>query len=62
MRAIVGIRPDPIMFVAINCENVKTSKDFYEKLGFVEQVRVHLFVLSFVMARRALSILNCNAI
>lgn len=34
----MGIRPDPMMLVAVNCENVKTSKDFYEKLGFVEQV------------------------
>lgn len=37
VRGIVGIRPDPMMFVAINCENVKASKAFYEKLGFVEQ-------------------------
>ena len=39
IRAIVGIRPDPIMFVAINCENVKNSREFYQQLGFVEQVR-----------------------
>lgn len=37
MRGIVGIAPDPIMFVAINCDNVKQSKEFYEKLGFSEQ-------------------------
>jgi len=37
MRGIVGISPDPIMFIAINCENVKESAAFYEKLGFVEQ-------------------------
>lgn len=37
VRGIVGIRPDPMMFVGINCENVKVSREFYEKLGFVEQ-------------------------
>jgi len=37
MRGIVGIWPDPIMFVAINCDNVATSRDFYENLGFQEQ-------------------------
>ena len=36
-RGIVGISPDPMMFVAINCQNVKESKEFYENLGFVEQ-------------------------
>lgn len=40
MRGIVGIHPDPIMLVAINCENVQRSKEFYQQLGFVEQVRV----------------------
>jgi hypothetical protein len=39
MRSIVGIWPDPLMFVAINCADVKKSKEFYEQLGFVEQVR-----------------------
>lgn len=38
-RGIVGITPDPIMLVAVNCKDVKESKAFYEKLGFVEQVR-----------------------
>jgi hypothetical protein len=38
IRAIVGISPDPIMFVAINCQDLKQSKQFYEQLGFVEQV------------------------
>ena len=38
MRAIIGISPDPMMFLAINCVNVKKSKTFYEQLGFVEQV------------------------
>lgn len=39
MRGIVGISPDPIMLLAINCKNVKESAAFYEKLGFSEQVR-----------------------
>lgn len=37
IRGIVGISPDPIMFVAVNCKNVQESKEFYENLGFVEQ-------------------------
>lgn len=37
VRGIVGIRPDPMMFVGINCENINSSREFYEKLGFVEQ-------------------------
>jgi hypothetical protein len=37
IRGIVGISPDPIMFVAINCANVQASKVYYEQLGFVEQ-------------------------
>jgi hypothetical protein len=37
MRGIVGIWPDPMMFCAINCLNVKDSRAFYEQLGFVEQ-------------------------
>lgn len=37
IRGIVGISPDPIMFVAINCRDVQESKVFYENLGFVEQ-------------------------
>jgi hypothetical protein len=36
IRGIVGIAPDPIMLVAINCVDVKASKAFYEQLGFVE--------------------------
>ena len=36
IRGIVGISPDPIMFVAINCKDPKESKTFYEQLGFVE--------------------------
>ncbi len=39
IRAIVGIRPDPIMFLAVNCVDVKKSEEFYyEQLGFVRQV------------------------
>lgn len=37
MRGIVGISPDPIMFVAINCEDVAKSRAFYEQLGLSEQ-------------------------
>lgn len=37
IRGIVGISPDPIMFVAINCKDPKESKTFYESLGFVER-------------------------
>lgn len=36
IRAVVGIAPDPLMFVAINCVDVRASKAFYEQLGFVE--------------------------
>jgi hypothetical protein len=37
IRGIVGIAPDPIMFVAINCVDVKASQSFYQQLGFVNQ-------------------------
>mmetsp|Transcript_20014 Transcript_20014/g.22676 ORF Transcript_20014/g.22676 Transcript_20014/m.22676 type:complete len:430 (-) Transcript_20014:3-1292(-) len=37
MRGIVGITPDPMMFVALNCQNLKSSREFYEQIGFVEQ-------------------------
>lgn len=37
IRGVVGIAPDPMMYVAINCQDVKASKEFYEKLGFSEQ-------------------------
>jgi hypothetical protein len=37
MRAIIGIAPDPMMLIAINCQNVKQSREFYEQIGFVEQ-------------------------
>jgi hypothetical protein len=37
IRGIVGISPDPMMFVALNCQKVKETKKFYEQLGFTEQ-------------------------
>jgi len=37
VRSIVGIRPDPIMFLALNCVDVTKSEEFYAKLGFVRQ-------------------------
>ena len=37
IRGIIGISPDPVMFVALNCASVKDSKAFYEQLGFREQ-------------------------
>jgi hypothetical protein len=37
IRGIVGIWPDPMMFVAIRCLDVNASRHFYEQLGFVEQ-------------------------
>lgn len=37
IRSIVGISPDPIMFLALNCPNVVEAQAYYEKLGFVEQ-------------------------
>lgn len=37
IRGVVGIAPDPMMYVAINCQDVKESKAFYENLGFYEQ-------------------------
>ena len=39
IRGIIGIAPDPLMFVAINCQDVKQSRAFYEQLGFTQQVR-----------------------
>jgi hypothetical protein len=44
LRGIVGISPDPIMLIAINCKDVKDSREFYEQLGFVEQVRGRWFI------------------
>mmetsp|Transcript_14670 Transcript_14670/g.31301 ORF Transcript_14670/g.31301 Transcript_14670/m.31301 type:complete len:408 (-) Transcript_14670:188-1411(-) len=37
IRAIVGVSPDPMMFLAVNCADVKKSEEFYAKLGFVRQ-------------------------
>lgn len=52
MRAIVGISPDPMMFIAINCQDIKQSTQFYEQLGFVEQVRICCIVFrGFHLAR-----------
>jgi hypothetical protein len=45
VRAIVGIRPDPIMFLAVNCADVDKSEEFYRKLGFVRQVRSYNYLL-----------------
>lgn len=47
IRGIIGISPDPMMFVALNCQNVKQSREFYEQLGFVEQVRSIIYFFSF---------------
>lgn len=38
IRALIGISPDPIMLLALNCPNVNESRAFYEGLGFTEQV------------------------
>ena len=43
VRSIIGISPDPIMFLAVNCADVAMSEEFYTKLGFVRQVSI--FVL-----------------
>mmetsp|Transcript_34027 Transcript_34027/g.82319 ORF Transcript_34027/g.82319 Transcript_34027/m.82319 type:complete len:428 (+) Transcript_34027:53-1336(+) len=37
VRGIVGIRADPMMFLAVNCNDVGASEEFYAKLGFVRQ-------------------------
>ncbi|KAL7531286.1 hypothetical protein ACHAXR_003955 [Thalassiosira sp. AJA248-18] len=37
VRGIIGIRADPIMFLALNCQDVGESEEFYAKLGFVRQ-------------------------
>lgn len=37
MRAIIGISPDPMMFIAINCKDVNKSREFYKQIGFIEQ-------------------------
>ena len=47
VRGIIGIRPDPIMFVAVNCADVEKSEEFYTKLGFVRQVSIHIVEILF---------------
>mmetsp|Transcript_21506 Transcript_21506/g.46731 ORF Transcript_21506/g.46731 Transcript_21506/m.46731 type:complete len:400 (-) Transcript_21506:261-1460(-) len=37
VRAIVGVRADPMMFLAVNCNDVVKSEEFYAKLGFARQ-------------------------
>lgn len=37
IRGVIGVSPDPIMFIAINCQNVKESQEFYQQIGFVPQ-------------------------
>ena len=44
MRGIVGINPDPIMFIALNCKNVQETREFYEQLGFIEQVSKYISI------------------
>lgn len=46
IRGIVGISPDPIMFVAVNSVDIEKSTEFYNRLGFVEQVRPTSLLLS----------------
>jgi hypothetical protein len=36
VRGVVGLWPDPLMLVAINCANVADSARFYRQLGFQE--------------------------
>ena len=44
MRGIVGINPDPRMFIALNCKNVQETREFYEQLGFIEQVSKYISI------------------
>jgi len=37
IRGIIGINPDPIMFLAIQSINLSQSVEFYNQLGFVQQ-------------------------
>lgn len=37
VRGIVGLRADPMMFLALNCADVGKSEEFYARLGFVRQ-------------------------
>jgi hypothetical protein len=36
VRGVVGLWPDPLMLVAINCRSVPASASFYRQLGFAE--------------------------
>jgi len=40
IRGVVGSVPDPIMYVALNCADVESSKAFYRQHGFVERANV----------------------
>jgi hypothetical protein len=60
VRSIVGIRPDPIMFLALNCVDVTKSEEFYAKLGFVRQVGCCMWLtcqLSFAQVYQVVSLL-----
>ena len=45
IRSIIGISPDPIMFLAVNCADVAMSEEFYNKLGFVRQVSMFVHMM-----------------
>ena len=51
VRSIIGISPDPIMFLAVNCADVAMSEEFYNKLGFVRQVSSKHMICSFDKSR-----------
>ena len=55
IRGVVGIAPDPIMYVAINCQDVNESREFYEKpRGDIEDISVFLLIFmstSLVLSR-----------
>ena len=37
LRGVVGISPDPMMFVALNCQNIEASKTFNKPQLIVER-------------------------
>ena len=45
VRSIIGISPDPIMFLAVNCADVALSEEFYTKLGLVRQVSIFVHMI-----------------
>ena len=54
VRGIVGIRADPMMFLAVNCNDVGASEEFYAKLGFVRQVSsIYLRTIKIFLVRFA---------